>query len=228
MAGMADGTRWRAAVMAAVAAFVLAGCGSGTSGQDGTDMMRERTIEAFADSDPRLSSFAEDDETRPEPIATPFVDDWYVFQLTGRHRATVVAVTKEGDPKGVQLTGHPEAWDEVVDKASVADARTAVSVADAWTKALRPTTGAARLITSVEDIELTGSTADSVREELRRDHGDAIADVSAEASDDGWTTERWMVHDNDLVRLRLTVHADATVDADRTVVREGLPGPIAL
>ena len=207
----------------------LVGCGQGTDGeQEGDGMMRERTIEAFEDKDPDLATFAGDKGTRPEPIDAPFVDDWYIFQLSGQHRVTVVAVTKDGEPRGVELSGSPQAWDEVVEGVSVTDAQTAGEVGDAWVRALRPTVGAARIIDSVDDIKLTGSRAEETREELRRDHGDAIGDREVTVSGDDWTLARWMVHDNDLVRLDLIVHPDATVDSRRTVVQQDLPGPIAL
>ncbi|CAM4197425.1 hypothetical protein [Janibacter anophelis] len=222
-------TLMKAVTALAVTAVAVAGCGRDEdSAQEGSDMMRERTVEAFEGPDPDLASFAGDDETRPDVIDTPFVDDWYVFQLTGQHRATVVAVTKEGEPRGVELTGAPEAWDEVVEGVSVTDATTAQDVADAWVRAMRPVSGAAKIITSVDDIDLTGSQADEVREELRREVGDTVGDTSARATGEDWASTRWMVHDNDLVKLELTIHADATVDVERSVERADLPGPIAL
>lgn len=219
------------AAVAAFAVVVLAACGSGSNEQEGTDMMRERTIEAFEASDPDLAEFAGEDGTKPEVIETPFVDKWHVFRLSGRHRATVVAVTKEGDPRGVVLTGHPEAWEKVVDGVRVEDTEEATQVADAWTRALRPTTGGTYLIRSVDDIKWSGpenEAAKTAEREIRRDHGDEIADQSTTVSGGDWTTSRWLVQDNDIKRLDLTVHADATVDSKSSTVREALPGPIPL
>ena len=139
-----------------------------------------------------------------------------------------MAVTKEGDPRGVELSGAPQAWDQVVKDVTVTDAGTAEDVADAWVRAMRPVTGAAKIVTSVDDIDLVGSRADEVREELRRDVGDVIGTTTARAVGADWTTTRWMVHDNDLVKLELTIHQDATVESERTVVRKDLPGPIPL
>lgn len=210
-----------------VAGGLLAGCGGQDTSTEGTQMMQERTVEAFESSDPSVASLARSDETRPRPIATPFTDRWFVIQLEARHRLQVVAVTREGEPRGVVLSGHPERWAEVVEGVTVADEETAAQVADAYSAALRPTTGGARLLDSIDDLDLPSGAADQAQE-LQREHGADVADRSVTAVDGGWRTQRWSTEDRDLVRHVLTVAPDGTVEDERTVVEQDLPLPIPL
>lgn len=224
--------RLRAAVTAGLAITTLVACGSDvTPGDRDTDMMRERTVEAFEDSDPSVAELASDDGTRPHPIDTPFLDDWYVFVLSGRHRQSAVAVTKEGDPAGVNLSADPDGWGQVVDGVQVADATVATQVVDAWTEATRPTTGAAYYISSVADIKGLGADDATTKETAARledAYGTEVADQELRTEGEGWATTRWLVVDNALTRLDLVVAKDATVTSTSTTVERGLPGPIPL
>lgn len=190
-------------------------------------MMQQRTVAAFEASDPEIASLARSKETRPRPIETPFVDDWFVIQLEGRHVIQVVAVTREGEPLGVVLSDHPEAWSTVVDGVTVVDEETATQVADAWSAAMRPTTGGARLLMSVDDLGLPPGAAE-LAQELEQRHGAEIADRGVVRTGDGWSTRRWWVEDRRLVRHDLLVHADGTVDDERHVLEQDLPLPVPL
>lgn len=189
--------------------------------------MQERTVEAFQGSDPEVASLADSNETRPRPISTPFTNRWYVIQLEATHRLEVVAVTRDGEPRGVVLSGRPENWPEVVEGVSVTDKDTAMQVADAYSAAFRPTSGGAKVLSSVEDIDLPSGASERA-EAIQREYGDQIANRDVTPVEGGWSTQRWSVEDRDLIRHDLTIADDGTVEDERVVVESDLPVPTPL
>jgi hypothetical protein len=256
--------RPRAAVclgLVLAAGLAVSACGDddpaadGTTGSTGTTLTaddqtssspsaevpsREDLAAALAAGDDDTGAdLVRDDATEVTPVEVGFLSDWVLLRVEsfGTDHGVLRHVAY-GAGQAWPVT-QPEDFDAMVeaDGTGVADAETAEELVRTRLEVTRPSSGFARVVESVDDVEVPGGLG--ADEEARRD--DALAELAdelappaaEERSEGGWTVTLYAQRTCEqpepvaqVTREIGDVNPDGTVDQRSEPVVDDLPGPV--
>lgn len=172
------------------------------------------------------------------PVDFSVLHNWQLVDVRNNEMShpyrLILAVSEEGDPRVVVLSGFPERWPQILEGARVVDADQALAVARTHFDVTRTMGKWCTRLESFDDIDFISRADPDHVADLREQFADRIAApvpeaASSESDGDGWVMTVWaQENDTELVERRTVVGADADVTVDRTVHVDDLPVPISI
>lgn len=207
------------AAIGAALGLTLGGCSS----QE--ESMHDRIRDGLPDES-IIATAMDDQPTKTDEVTLPQLPAWQLTRVraTGERPLTaVVASPRDGDPRTVVLSGHPDRWEQIIEDGTVETADDAADVARAWYDATRRTNELWYQVDSVDDIDWQPAIDAAEVDRLKQKHRSTISAPTTGSDGDGWTVTLWAVQQRDLVRHEVRVGADASVHAEQEVAEKGMP-----
>jgi len=229
------------ALVGALLALTLAGCGAPPSGgarpepEPAAADVRARLAAALSEESEHYAAMVEDPATTVTLVEATWLTRWQVFDVLWRgpyHPQRFYAALSDDDTVLV-LSGHPEAFAQMTANAQVQvdDASVAVDIAVFYLDTTRSFQAYSYRIDSVSDISWLphpDAGEQQRRTEVETQYGPLVAPPAAEPSEDGWTVTVWMVDDRTLVRHQLEIAPDGAVGITSDIVETDIPVPYSI
>ena len=194
--------------------------------------LRQRIRRGLGD-DSILIEALSDSSTDVKPIDADFLPQWQIVDVSYNGASHplrwFLAVTRDGDPRVVVLSGFPERWKQITEGAVVESAGEAEAIAKMWFDTTRSMATLGYRVEAVDDIKWASKPAPEVeraKKQLARSH--AISAPRAERKGTGWQLILWTMDNQTLLEHTVTVSSEGHV-TDKAVTREeDLPAAIGI
>lgn len=185
------------------------------------------------DKDSLLHAALSDPATDVKPLAFDTLPQWQIVDVSytgvSHPQRWFLAVTRDGDPEVVVLSGSPQRWKQITAGATVDSAAAAELVAKMWFDWTRSMATLGYRVESVDDIRWASRSSAEVERVKKRIAGrHPLNAPKAVRSGADWRLTLWTMDNQTLIEHTLAVSAAAVV-TDRAVEREeDLPAVIGI